>query len=91
MVRVIHACCVLHNIANMQDLHYFEPQLNEEDSDIELQNRPIVMIDNAREYEDDVRGTHVRMTKSVIYYLDKKKIMSNILYYKFFYFVIYKI
>lgn len=55
MVRVIHACCVLHNIANVQDLGYFEPQLNEEYPDIELQNRPIVMIDNAREYEDDVR------------------------------------
>lgn len=60
MVQVIHACCVLHNIANVQDLQYFEPQLNEEYPDIELQNRPIVMIDNAREYEDDVRGTHVR-------------------------------
>lgn len=44
----------------MQDLHYFEPQLCEEYPDIELQNRPIVMIDNAREYEDDVKGTHVR-------------------------------
>lgn len=60
MVRVIHACCVLHNIANVQDLHYFEPQLNEEHPDIQLENRPIVIIDNAREYEDDVRGTHVR-------------------------------
>lgn len=58
MVLIIYACCVLHNIANVQDLRYFEPQLNEEYPDIELQNGPIVMIDNARKYEDDVRGTH---------------------------------
>lgn len=61
MVRVIHACCVLHNIAKVQDLEYFEEQLDDEYPDIELQNRQIELVDNApREYEGDVTGAHIR-------------------------------
>lgn len=61
MVRVIHACCVLHNIANIQDFEYFEEQLEDEYPDIEVQNRQMEVIDNApREYEDNITGAHVR-------------------------------
>lgn len=60
MVRVIHACCILHNMTNMQELEYFEPQLNDEYPDIELQNRQIEMDENApREYEGDITGAQV--------------------------------
>jgi len=30
MVRVIHACCVLHNMANMQNLQFFEASLDDQ-------------------------------------------------------------
>ncbi|XP_011880849.1 PREDICTED: putative nuclease HARBI1, partial [Vollenhovia emeryi] len=61
MVRVIHACCVLHNIANVKELEYFEEQLDDEYPDVELQHRQIDIIDNApREYKGDITGAHVR-------------------------------
>lgn len=57
MVQVIYACCVLHNMANMQDLEYFEVPLNNEYPDIEAQN-VCIEIDNApRELEN---GVHKR-------------------------------
>lgn len=61
MVRVIHACCILHNLANMHELEYFEPPINDEYPDIELQNRQIEVVeDEPREYKGDVTGAHVR-------------------------------
>jgi len=30
MVRVIHACCVLHNVVNVQDLQLFEAPIDDE-------------------------------------------------------------
>lgn len=34
IVRVIHACCVLHNMANVEDIEFFEPPINNEYSDM---------------------------------------------------------
>jgi len=41
MIRVIHACCVLHNIANVTDLEFLEAPINDEYPDIEAQGRYI--------------------------------------------------
>lgn len=57
MVRVIHACCVLHNIANMEDLQYLEEPINDEYPDIEAQNININYGELVREHET---GTHIR-------------------------------
>lgn len=56
MVRVIYACCVLHNIANMQDMQYFEQLINDEYPDLEAQNQRIV-DEIGRENES---GIHIR-------------------------------
>lgn len=37
MVCIIHACCVLHNMANTGEIEYFEPPMNDEYPDIEVQ------------------------------------------------------
>lgn len=58
MVRVIHACCVLHNIANANDLEIFEPPLNDQQSDMEARIQRIEM-DNDAPLENET-GVHVR-------------------------------
>lgn len=53
MVRVIHACCVLHNIANEGDLEFFEPPMNDEHPNIEIQEQDI--RDGLREQENGIQ------------------------------------
>lgn len=57
MVRIIYACCVLHNIANMQDVQYFEEPIDDEYVDIAARNVIINMDDVPREEET---GVHLR-------------------------------
>jgi len=57
MVRVIHACCVLHNLANIEDLQLFEAALDDQEPDIDAQNRCIPNNEAPREYET---GVHKR-------------------------------
>lgn len=57
MVRVIHACCVLHNLANIEDLQLFEAALDDQQPDIDAQNRCIPNNEAPREYET---GIHKR-------------------------------
>jgi len=35
MVQIIHACCVLHNLASIHDLELFEPSCQDDYSDQE--------------------------------------------------------
>lgn len=58
MVRVIHACCVLHNIANAKDLEIFETPVNDEEPDNEAQMQEIV-IDNKVPIKNE-SGAHLR-------------------------------
>ncbi|XP_019698986.1 putative nuclease HARBI1 isoform X2 [Harpegnathos saltator] len=46
MVQVVHACCVLHNIADMHKLEMFEAPLNNEYPDIAAQNQQIEIDNN---------------------------------------------
>ncbi|XP_046389192.1 putative nuclease HARBI1 [Ischnura elegans] len=48
IVRIIHACCVLHNVADMDDLEGFEEPLPEDypDRDAEEINGPEGIVDN---------------------------------------------
>lgn len=55
MVRVIHACCVLHNMANMEDLQLFERYVDDEQVDPEAQNRHIVYNEPERENETGIQ------------------------------------
>lgn len=55
MVRVIHACCVLHNIANADDVQYFEPPLDYEYPDLEAQGRVVIEVNNEREHENGIQ------------------------------------
>lgn len=57
MVRVIHACCVLHNMANVQDLRLFEPPVDDEQLDLDAQNYFADNYEIPREYET---GVHKR-------------------------------
>lgn len=57
MVQVIHACCVLHNITDMQELEYFESPINNEYPDIAAQNLYNEIDNNVRELEN---GIHMR-------------------------------
>ncbi|XP_032688009.1 protein ALP1-like [Odontomachus brunneus] len=57
MVRVIHACCLLHNIANEEDLQYLEAPMNDQHPDIEAQNLLYHIDEVAQEQES---GTHIR-------------------------------
>lgn len=57
MVQVIHACCVLHNIAKLDDLEYFEAPINDEYPDMEAHNLLINIDEVAREQQT---GTHIR-------------------------------
>lgn len=54
MVRVIHACCVLHNIANTNDLELFETPVNDEQPDVQVQNQYICDNEAVREYETGI-------------------------------------
>lgn len=53
MVRVIHACCVLHNIANIKDLELFAAPVNDEQPDAQVQNQ-YVCNEPVREYETGI-------------------------------------
>jgi len=44
MVQVIHASCILHNLANKDDLELLEPPLNEDYLDLE--EEIIINIEN---------------------------------------------
>lgn len=54
MVYVIHACCVLHNMANIEDLQLFERPINDEEADPKVQLRHIIHDKVEREYETDI-------------------------------------
>ena len=54
MVRVIHACCVLQSIANVQDLQYFEAPIDDGQPDLNAQNQ-YVENEVPREYESGLR------------------------------------
>lgn len=56
MVRVIHACCVLHNIANAKDIELFEEPIDDNYPDIQAHGQGIA-DDVIREYET---GVHIR-------------------------------
>lgn len=56
MVRVIHACCILHNIASIRDIEIFEPPINDDFPDMAVQGH-VQDIDVERECEN---GTHIR-------------------------------
>lgn len=56
MIGVIHACCVLHNMASLNDLEFFEPPINNEYPDIEALGH-IAEMEVQREYES---GIHIR-------------------------------
>lgn len=56
IVRVIHACCVLHNIANAADLEFFEPAIENDYPDMEALGH-LHEIDVPWEHED---GIHIR-------------------------------
>lgn len=61
MVQVVHACCVLHNLANANDLQMFEPPLAEDDPDPEIANAEInwVEYDNVI-LPDNQQGRNLR-------------------------------
>lgn len=46
MVQVIHACCVLHNLANESDLEWLEPPHDDEYPDLEA---VVVNVENNNE------------------------------------------
>lgn len=56
MVCVIHACCVLHNLANMQEMELFEDPINDEHFDEinEAQARYVEINEVLGEYESGV-------------------------------------
>ncbi|XP_024886102.1 putative nuclease HARBI1 [Temnothorax curvispinosus] len=60
MVRVIHACCILHNIANEQDLQYLEPAIDDEYPDREAQNLNINIDEAAPAARENETGVHIR-------------------------------
>ncbi|XP_036151281.1 protein ALP1-like isoform X2 [Monomorium pharaonis] len=53
IVCVIHACCVLHNMASARDLQFFEPPIDNEYPDVEVRN--IEENEVYREYESGVQ------------------------------------
>lgn len=57
MVCVIHACCVLHNMANMQEMELFEAPINDEYPDMEAQAQNNENYEGNIEYEN---GIHLR-------------------------------
>lgn len=57
MVQIIHACCVLHNLANMEELELLEAPINDDYPDNEAQNQCVEMNDVPREPDN---GAYVR-------------------------------
>lgn len=57
IVQVIHACCVLHNIANENDLRLFDEPIADDYPDDEARNIGIYDIE---EIEDNNEGRHLR-------------------------------
>jgi len=55
IVSVIHACCVLHNMANERDLEFLEPPLDDEYPDMEAH---VIEHELYREHESgmDIRN-----------------------------------
>ncbi|XP_043469299.1 putative nuclease HARBI1 [Leptopilina heterotoma] len=54
LIEIIVACCVLHNLANANDLQLFEPPINDEDPDDEVQIVPNANVDeNVANDSDD--------------------------------------
>lgn len=58
IVQVIHACCVLHNIANENDLRLFDDPIADDYADDEARHFPI--NDNIEMIEDNNEGRHLR-------------------------------
>lgn len=56
MVRVIHACCALHNMANVEDMEFFEPPINNEYPDMAALGH-VQEMDIQREHDN---GIHIR-------------------------------
>lgn len=56
-MRVIHACCVLHNIANVEDLQYLQQPINDDEyPNMEAHNLHVNYIDDVvQERETGVR------------------------------------
>ncbi|XP_024875548.1 protein ALP1-like [Temnothorax curvispinosus] len=59
MVRIIHACCVLHNMANAREVEYFEAPMEDEYPDIEVQGQHIEQRINKIPRENET-GIHIR-------------------------------
>ncbi|XP_071632700.1 putative nuclease HARBI1 [Temnothorax longispinosus] len=59
MVRIIHACCVLHNMANAREVEYFEAPMEDEYPDIEVQGQHIEQRINEIPRENET-GIHIR-------------------------------
>lgn len=59
IVQVIHACCILHNLANADDLHLFEPPADDEYPDVEAANIPMNELDD-NILQDDQLGQDLR-------------------------------
>ncbi|XP_036144782.1 uncharacterized protein LOC118646304 [Monomorium pharaonis] len=60
MVQVVHACCVLHNMANANDLQLFEPPVNENQPDPDAVNARINMAVDADIPQDNQQGRELR-------------------------------
>lgn len=54
MVLVIHSCCILHNLANMDDLELFEAPLNDEEPNVEAQNHYVHDNEPVRQHESGI-------------------------------------
>ncbi|XP_012542720.3 LOW QUALITY PROTEIN: putative nuclease HARBI1 [Monomorium pharaonis] len=57
MVRVIHACCVLHNMTSLEDLQYLEEPINDQYPDMGAQNLYINIDETVRDHDT---GVHIR-------------------------------
>lgn len=57
MVQVIHACCVLHNLASLDDLELFEPPCHDEYPDPQAE---IINVENNFVINDNTCGRDLR-------------------------------
>lgn len=61
MVQVVHACCVLHNMANGDDLQLFEPPPDENQADPDAINALMNMAEDANAIlQDNQQGQELR-------------------------------
>jgi len=61
MIQVVHACCVLHNLANANDLQLFEPPLDENQLDPDAVNALINIAEDANGMpQDNQQGKDLR-------------------------------